>query len=103
VEKDGKKVEMHGVITEYVPNERFSVRLEGERHMVDVCFRLVGNPRHTQMIQEVDLRLKGLLKLGSVFLRPMIKKGIQQQARAEFATLKRLVENESQVPKQKRE
>ena len=100
VGREGHAVEMRGVITEYVVNERFAVHLESSRHTADVRFTLTRLQDSTRLTRELDLRLKGLMKYGSMLLRPMLKKSINTEAQGEFATLKRLCEAEkhSQTP-----
>jgi uncharacterized protein YndB with AHSA1/START domain len=92
VGREGHTIEMQGVITEYVLNERFAVHLESPRHTADVRFTLTRLQDSTRLTRELDLRLKGFMKYGSVFLRPMLKRNINKEAQGEFATLKRLCE-----------
>jgi hypothetical protein len=83
---------MQGVITEYVANERFAVHLVSSRHTADVRFTLTRLQDSTRLTRELDLRLKGLTRYVSIFLRPMLKKNINTEAEGKFATLKRLCE-----------
>ena len=92
VGKGGHTLEMHGVITEYVLNERFAVHLESSRHTADVRFRLTRLRNSTRLEREVNLQLKGLTKFVSLFLRPLLRKSISNETQGEFARLKRLCE-----------
>ena len=92
IEEDGRGTEMHGVVTEFVSNERFAVHLEGDFNSVDVSFSLEEKAGVTQLTQNVQLGFKGMLKVLSAFLRVSIKKKIVNQAQKELAKLKELCE-----------
>ncbi len=92
VEENGRGTELQGIVTEFVPNERFSVHLEGEFNITDVSFSLVQKGEITQLTQDVDLRFKGMTKVLTLFLRVPIKKKIIKQTQKEFARLKELCE-----------
>ena len=94
VGQEGKTLEMQGVITEFLPNERFGVHLESERNTTDVLFKISSLPEYSQLTREVNLRLKGVLKFTGVFLRPLIGKKLQTESEREFSELKRLCEQE---------
>jgi carbon monoxide dehydrogenase subunit G len=95
IEEDGRGTEMHGVVTEFVSNERFAVHLEGDFNSVDVSFSLEEKAGVTQLTQNVQLSFKGMLKVLSAFLRVSIKKKIVNQAQKELAKLKELCERKS--------
>ncbi len=92
VEEDGRGIEMHGVVTEFVSNERFAVHVESKSHVADVRFSLKEEGGATLLVQDVELRFKGILKVLIVFLRASIKRKITGQAQREFARLKALCE-----------
>jgi uncharacterized protein YndB with AHSA1/START domain len=94
VEENGRGIEMRGVVTEFVQNQRFAVHLESDLNTVEVSFALAEEEGVTQLTQNVDLRLKGMLKVLSLFLRSSIKKKIRGQARSEFDRLKQLCEQD---------
>lgn len=94
IEEDGRGIEMQGVITEFVSNERFAVHLESKINSVDVCFVLEQQHSITQLIQNVAFRFRGIMKVLSVFLRSSIKKKIKSQAQSDFAMLKELCEQD---------
>jgi carbon monoxide dehydrogenase subunit G len=95
VEENGRGIEMRGVVTEYVSNQRFAVHLESDINSVEVSFVLEEKGSITQLTQYVDLRFKGMLKLMSIFLWAPLKKKIIRQAKNEFSRLKDLCEQES--------
>ena len=92
VEEGGRGLEMQGVVTAFVPNQRFAVHLESKVNSVDVDFTLHPKGSMTQLIQNIEMRFKGLLRLLSVFLGGSVKKKIKTQAQSEFARLKELCE-----------
>ena len=94
VEEDGREIEMQGVITEFVPNERFAVHLESKMHTADVCFVLEELGAVTQLTQNVDFRFHGVMKALSISLHSSIKKKIRSQAQSELARLKELCEQD---------
>ena len=92
IEEEGRGIEMHGVVTEFVSNERFAVRLESRLNVVKVSFSLEEKGGTTKLVQDVDLQFKGMLRVFSVFLRASIKRKITSQAQREFSRLKELCE-----------
>jgi carbon monoxide dehydrogenase subunit G len=94
VEEEGRGIEMHGVITEFISDKRFAVHLESDMNSVEVSFILAKHGDITQLTQNVNLRLKGMLKILSLFLRGSIKKKIIRQTQKEFAILKELCEHQ---------
>jgi uncharacterized protein YndB with AHSA1/START domain len=99
VGREGRTLEMQGVITEYAPNERFAVHLESSRHTADVRFVLEPVHNVTRLSREVDLRLKGVMKYCTLFLRTMLRKSISKEGQEEFAELKRLCEGGKKLGK----
>ncbi|UCE58667.1 MAG: hypothetical protein JSU63_14635 [Phycisphaerales bacterium] len=88
IEEDGRGIEMHGVVTKFVSNKRFAVHLESKLNSVNVSFSLEDKDGLTQLVQNIELQFKGMLKVLSVFLRASIKKKITSQAQREFSRLK---------------
>jgi len=79
IEENGRGTEMRGVVTEFVLNKRFAVHLEGDFNSVVVSFNLKEKGGITQLMQNVEFRLKGVLRVLSVFLCVSIKKKIKSQ------------------------
>ena len=92
VEENGRFTELHGVMTDYRPNERLAFDLEGDFNRSIVDFTLEERGAITRLTQHIDVRFKGLL----FFLAPLFKRHIMQQARSEFARLKELCEADAQ-------
>jgi uncharacterized protein YndB with AHSA1/START domain len=96
--REGRTLEMQGVITGYVAPKRFAVHLESSRHTADVCFTLTRLPGATLLTRELDLRLKGWMRYASLLLRPLLARSINRETEQEFATLKRLCETPTPPP-----
>ncbi len=94
IEEDGRGLEMHGVVTAFVADERFAVHLESEVNTVHLSFDLVERAGVTELTQRVDLRLKGLLKLATLLLSVPIKRKVRVQVRSELGKLKQLCERD---------
>jgi hypothetical protein len=94
VGREGRTLEMNGVITDYLPHERFAVHLESERNTTDVRFTITSLPDRSRLTREVSLRLKSSLGLASILLRPLIGRSLGRESRKEFSELKRLCEQE---------
>ena len=89
VEEGEQGIEMMGIVTEFKPNRLFAVHLESDSHTADVKFILKGEGERTLLIQDVELHFKNELSKAAY---DSIKKSIIDQATNEFATLKRLCE-----------
>lgn len=89
VEEGGQGIEMMGIVTEFQPNKLFAVHLESESHSAEVSFVLKGEGGRTLLTQNVELHFKNELDEATY---DSIKKHIVNQARGEFAQLKRLCE-----------
>jgi carbon monoxide dehydrogenase subunit G len=95
IEENGRGIEMNGVVTEFVSNERFAVHLESNINSVDVSFVLEQKGGITQLTQNAELHFKGMLKVLSILLRASIRKKIIRQTQGELARLKELCEQDS--------
>ena len=91
VEEGGQGIEMMGRITGFQPDKLFAVHLESASHTADVSFVLTGEGGVTLLTQNVELQFKNELNEA---VYNSIRKGIEDQARSEFAQLKRLCEQE---------
>ena len=91
VEEGGQGIEMMGIVTDFQPNRLFAVHLESESHTADVSFVLKGEGGRTLLTQNVELHFKNELDEAAY---DSIKKSIMNQARSEFAQLKRLCEQD---------
>ena len=71
IEENGRGTEMHGVVTEFVLDEKDGI---------------------TTLTQNAKITFKGVLKVLSIFLSHFIKNKLVNQAQGEFAKLKELCE-----------
>jgi len=94
IEEQGRGTEMRGVVTGFVANKRLAFHLEGEFNSVDVNYTLQEKGKTTQLTQNAEIRFKGLIRLMSVFLGPILRKKIEEQAQSEFNKLKELCEQD---------
>lgn len=92
VEEDGRGTEMHGIVTEFVPNERMAFRLEGDYNSVEVVFSLEEVGETTRLSQDADIRFKGFLRVLSFFFAAAFKRKLAGQTEKEFQILKELCE-----------
>lgn len=93
--ESGQELEVYGVVTEFVPDKRFAVRLESTINKVNVSFDLEEIAGGTRLTQQADLRFKGLVKVMTLFMRGGIKRKIKAQSLKEFSKLKELCEKNS--------
>ncbi len=92
VADDSGATELHGVVTEYLPDRLIAFHLSGRYNVVDVAYRLEAIEGGTRLTQTADVRFKSLLWLPSMLMWPMFKRKLAQQASSEFAKLKELCE-----------
>jgi carbon monoxide dehydrogenase subunit G len=84
--------EMRGTVVSHEPDRSLAMHLVGERHEVDVEFRLERIPGGTRLTQTADLRFRGSAVLMGVFLGPFVKRKILSQLEGEHGHLRRLCE-----------
>lgn len=93
VSDESGATELHGVVTEYRPNQLIAFHLSGRYNVVDVAYRLGATGGGTRLTQTADVRFKSFLWLLSILMRPIFKKKLAQQVNREFAKLKELCES----------
>ena len=94
IEENGRGIEMHGVVTDFVSNKRLAFQLDGDFNSVEVDFTLEGKEGITQLTQNAEIHFKGIMSVLSILLGPFFKKKIMSQVRSEFARLKELCEQD---------
>ena len=92
VEEDGQGTELEGVVTDFVPNQRMGFQLEGDYNKVNTVFTLEETREGTRLVQDIDLRFKGIVRLMSILFGAAFKKKVISQSQSEFAKLKQLCE-----------
>ena len=92
MEEDGKSLEMHGMITNYIPNELISFQLESKIHKVRVNYSIKGETEKSIVLIDSTINWKFPMSIISVFIGSKIKAKILDQTRFELSELKRLCE-----------
>jgi uncharacterized protein YndB with AHSA1/START domain len=92
VEENGQWTELHGVVTDYRPNQLIAFHLSGKFNVVDVEYRLEEIENRTRLTQNANIRFKSFMRVLSILIGPMFKKKIMDQLQKEFAELKELCE-----------
>lgn len=96
IEEDGRGTEMRGVVTEFLSDKRLAFHLEGDFNSVEVSYALEEKGSITQLSQNAEICFKGLLRVFSIFLGPILKRKLTSQTRSELAGLKELCERDVQ-------
>lgn len=94
IEENGRKTEMHGVVTGFSKDKMISFHAEGKYNSVDIIFVLEKKGDLTQLTQQADLNFKSFTRFIMLFMWPVIKKKIMTQSQMEFTKLKALCEQE---------
>jgi hypothetical protein len=92
MEEDGKSLEMHGTITNYIPNELISFQLESKIHKVQVSYSIKGETERSIVLIDSIINWKFPMSIISVFIGSKIKAKILDQTRFELSELKKLCE-----------
>ena len=92
MEEDGKSLEMHGMITNYIPNKLISFQLESKIHKVQVNYSIKGETEKSIVLIDSTINWKFPMSIISVFIGSKIKTKILDQTRFELSELKRLCE-----------
>ena len=92
IEEDGKSLEMHGVITQYVQDQIIAFHLESKVHKVDVSYSLEGINDATRVTVEAGINWKFPLNLLSLLMGSKMKRGLEEQLKTEILELKRICE-----------
>ena len=92
LEENGKSLEMHGMITNYIRNEQISFQLESKIHKVRVSYSIKGGTDKSILIIDSTINWKFPMSIISVFIGSKIKAKILDQTRFELSELKSLCE-----------
>lgn len=96
LEENGKTLEMYGVITRFVENEKMGFHINSKIHEFDITYSLRGKDNATQILIEAVIRWKFPVNAVSLILGKRIKEKICQQLKSELMELKRLCETENE-------
>lgn len=93
LEEDGGRLEMTGVITQFVRDQIIEFHLESKMHEVDVTYSLEGSNGATQIMVDARIHWKFPTNLLSLFIGHKMKEGITRQLESEILELKRICES----------
>ena len=96
--ENGRRMEMHGVVTAYEPNRRLACDIKGDAFDLQVDYRLEDLGGRTKLTQDSEVRFKGLFKIIGFLMAPLVKKASMKQLQETFANLKRLSETSDAKP-----
>ena len=95
IEENGSGVEMQGVVTDYRENQSLAMHLSGKYNVVDVEWRIEEIGEHTRLTVYSNISFRSIIKILSIFMRPIFKRKITKQLQEEFARLKELCERDN--------
>ena len=94
IEEDGKSLEMHGTITQYIKNKIIGFHLKSRIHEFDVTYSIEALGKGTKISIEAMIGWKFPMNIVSLFIGKKIKAGLIKQLESETLELKRLCEAE---------
>lgn len=92
IEEDGNRLEMTGVITEYVPDQLIGFHLDSRIHEFDVSYSLEAVGKKTHFRIEADIRWKFPMNVISLFAGRKMEANLVGQLKTEAMALKTLCE-----------
>ena len=92
IQEGGRSKELHGIVTDFVRNNRLGFHLEGDLSISHVTFTLEEKGDTTLLTQKAEVQFKGMFRVIGIFLGLFLKRQIVKQAQDEFARLKELCE-----------
>ena len=92
IEEDGKKLEMEGVITNFIENKKIDFHLESKIHIVDISYSIEGYDKKSIMLIDAKIKWKFPMNIMSFLFGNRIKKRIINQLESEFLELKNICE-----------
>ena len=92
LEENGKRLEMYGEITDYIPDRLISFQLESKIHKVHVTYSVSGNDSKSIITVECSIHWKFPMNFMCLFLGRNIRKNILTQTESEIDELKKLCE-----------
>lgn len=90
----GNRLEMNGVITEYVVNKLIGFHLESKIHELDVRYSIEEINQNSKVSVDTIINWKFPVNIISLFIGKKMKKDIIRQMEAEILELKRICETE---------
>lgn len=90
--ENGKRMEMHGVVTGFVPNRQMKCEVTGDSFDLNLDYQLEEIAGGTRLIQDSEVRFKGFLKLLSPILTVISKLAPDKSQDESMGKLKALAE-----------
>lgn len=92
IEQDGRALEMHGTITQYIENRTMAFHIVSRIHEFDVTYSLEPKGDSTKIKIEAAVRWKFPMNVVSLFIRKKMEEGLVTQLKSEVQDLKTLCE-----------
>ena len=90
--ENGRRMEMHGVVTAYEANRRLAADISGKAFNLSVGYHLEDLGGRTRLTQDSGVKFKGLFKILGPLMMPFMKKSAMKSLEDSFAKLKHLAE-----------
>jgi len=94
LEENGKSLVIRGEITDYVPNELISFKLESKIHRVYVNYSVFENNNESTVIVHSTIKWKFPMNKISLVIGKRIKESILRQTKSELSELRKLCDSE---------
>ncbi len=95
IEEDGRTLEMHGTITQYVENRTMAFHIVSKIHEFDVTYSLEPSGEKTRVKIEASIRWKFPINIVSLLIGKRMQKSLARQLESEALELKRICEAEN--------
>jgi hypothetical protein len=92
IEENGRRLEMHGTITEYAENRVIGFHLQSRMHNVDVTYSVSDMNRQTRIGIVANIRWKFPMNIVSLFAGRNMAQNLTGQLESEVLELKRICE-----------
>jgi hypothetical protein len=94
IEEDGKRLEMHGLITKYTQNRTIGFHIESKIHEFDVSYSVEQIDKETKVSIDAIIKWKFPMNFIGLFVGKKMEEGLLGQIKSEVLDLKRICESE---------
>jgi uncharacterized membrane protein len=94
IEEDGKRLEMHGLITKYTQNRTIGFHIESKIHEFDVSYSVEQIDKETKVPIDAIIKWKFPMNFIGLFVGKKMEEGLLGQIKSEVLDLKRICESE---------
>ncbi len=94
IQEDGNSLEMHGIITKYIPNRTIGFHLDSRIHKFDVTYTLEDMNMKTKFRIEAVITWKFPMNIVCLFVGKKIEEGLVRQLESETLDLMKICEME---------